>query len=67
MIGCYLGSAVPARDIPKYAQLYLDGKLKADELISHRIRLDDINAAMDELAEGKAIRQVILFDPSAES
>lgn len=62
IIGSYLGSAVPSRDIPTYAQLYLEGKLKVDELISHRIALSDINEAMDELAEGKAIRQVIMFD-----
>lgn len=60
--GSYLGSAVPARDVPTYAQLYLDGKLRVEELISSRIRLEDINEAMDQLADGKAIRQVILFD-----
>lgn len=66
VIGSYLGSAIPSRDIPTYAQLYLDGKLKADELISHRIRLEDINEAMDELADGRAIRQVIIFDNGTE-
>jgi alcohol dehydrogenase len=62
VIGSYLGSAVPARDIPTYAQLWRDGKLPVEALISSRIRLSDINAAMDQLADGKAIRQVILFD-----
>lgn len=64
--GSYLGSAVPARDIPKYAQLYLEGKLPVDELISSRIPLSKINQAMDELADGRAIRQVIIFDETAE-
>lgn len=64
--GSYLGSAVPSRDIPTYAQLYLDGKLKVDELISSRIPLSRINEAMDELADGRAIRQVIVFDEDAE-
>lgn len=62
IIGCYLGSAVPARDVPDYARMYLDGKLPVEELISRRIRLEDINDAMDQLADGEAIRQVILFD-----
>ncbi|MFC0672433.1 alcohol dehydrogenase catalytic domain-containing protein [Brachybacterium hainanense] len=62
VIGCYLGSAVPRRDIPAYAQLYLEGKLPVDELISRRIRLEDVCSAMDQLADGEAIRQVIMFD-----
>lgn len=62
IIGSYLGSAVPSRDIPKYAQLWRDGKLPVEHLISSRIKLDQINQAMDELADAKAIRQVIIFD-----
>lgn len=62
IVGSYLGSAVPSRDIPKYAQLWRDGKLPVEELISSRIALADINQAMDQLADGKAVRQVIMFD-----
>jgi alcohol dehydrogenase len=62
IVGSYLGSAVPSRDIPRYAQLWRDGSLPVDELISRRVGLDDINEAMDELSDGKAIRQVIVFD-----
>ncbi|WP_445155647.1 alcohol dehydrogenase catalytic domain-containing protein [Arthrobacter sp. Hor0625] len=62
VIGSYLGSAVPSRDIPKYAQLWREGKLPVEELISSRIALTDINQAMDQLADGKAVRQVIMFD-----
>lgn len=60
--GSYLGSAVPARDIPRYAQLWRDGRLPVESLISSRIALADINTALDELADGHAIRQVIMFD-----
>lgn len=60
--GSYLGSAVPARDIPVYAQLWWDGKLPVGELISGRIALCEINTALDALADGAAVRQVILFD-----
>ncbi|MDI9978873.1 alcohol dehydrogenase catalytic domain-containing protein [Rhodococcus sp. IEGM 1307] len=62
VIGSYLGSAVPSRDIPIYAQLWREGKLPVETLISSRIPLSDINTAMDQLADGKAIRQVIVFD-----
>ncbi|MCX5046574.1 alcohol dehydrogenase catalytic domain-containing protein [Aldersonia sp. NBC_00410] len=62
IVGSYLGSAVPARDIPRYAQLWREGRLPVEKLISARIGLDDINAGMDELAAGRAIRQVIVFD-----
>lgn len=61
VIGSYLGSAVPARDIPRYAQLWREGRLPVEELISDTITLDDVNAAMDTLADGKAIRQIIRF------
>lgn len=62
IIGSYLGSAVPSRDIPKYAQMWREGKLPVEHLISARIKLSDINQAMDDLADGKTIRQVICFD-----
>lgn len=62
VIGSYLGSAVPRRDIPKYAQMWREGRLPVEQLISSRIQLSDINSAMDQLADGKAIRQVIIFD-----
>ncbi|PXA72431.1 alcohol dehydrogenase [Cryobacterium arcticum] len=62
IIGSYLGSAVPARDIPFYAQLWREGKLPVESLISSHIRLDDINEGMDTLADGNAVRQIIIFD-----
>ncbi|GAA1200506.1 alcohol dehydrogenase catalytic domain-containing protein [Brevibacterium paucivorans] len=62
VVGSYLGSAVPSRDIPKYEQMWRDGKLPVEELVSGIVRLDDINVAMDTLADGQAVRQVILFD-----
>ncbi len=62
IIGSYLGSAVPARDIPQFAQWWREGKLPVEHLVSSRIKLDEINSAMDELSQGKAVRQIILFD-----
>ncbi|MFD4183083.1 zinc-binding dehydrogenase, partial [Rhodococcus sp. NPDC058514] len=62
IVGSYLGSAVPERDIPKYAQMWREGRLPVEKLISSTIALEDINRGMDELAEGRAIRQVIVFE-----
>lgn len=62
IVGSYLGSAVPRRDIPIYEQLWREGKLPVEELISGHIRLDEVNFAFDQLADGNAIRQIILFD-----
>lgn len=59
VIGSYLGSAVPARDIPVFAQWWREGRLPVEALVSSRIALDDINRAMDELAAGTALRQII--------
>ncbi|HVF16879.1 MAG TPA: zinc-dependent alcohol dehydrogenase family protein [Steroidobacteraceae bacterium] len=57
--GSYLGSCDPARDIPRYIEWYRAGKLPVDRLLSERIRLDDINAAFDRLADGKSVRQIV--------
>ena len=57
--GSYLGSCVPARDIPRFIGWYRAGRLPVDRLLSERIALDDINAAFDRLAAGDSIRQVV--------
>ncbi len=67
VIGSYLGSAVPRRDIPQYVEWWRAGKLPVEHLISARIALEDINQAMDDLADAKAIRQIIVFDEEAVS
>ena len=60
--GSYLGSAVPARDIPRFVELWRAGRLPVEELVSSTIPLDDINTGMDELAAGRAVRQIIQFN-----
>lgn len=65
IIGSYLGSAVPSRDIPKFEQLWRDGKLPLEKLISNEISLDEINEGMDALASGTVLRQVMFFDKDA--
>jgi len=59
--GSYLGSCETQRDVPRFIELYQKGQFPADKLVSHHIRLDDINVALDRLADGDALRQVIEF------
>lgn len=58
--GSYIGSAVPARDIPRYIELYQRGRLPVDRLMGERLALEDINHGFDRLAGGQALRDVIV-------
>jgi alcohol dehydrogenase len=62
LAGSYLGSADPERDIPIMIDLWRSGRLPVERLRSRDVLLDDINMAMDELAAGRVIRQLIVFD-----
>lgn len=62
IIGSYLGSAVPRRDIPLFVERWRAGRLPVEQLVTSRIGLHEVNAAMDELASGRAVRQVVTFD-----
>lgn len=59
--GSFMGSSVPRRDIPRYIGLYQAGILPVDKLHTHTLRLDEINAGFDRLAQGQAVRQIIKF------
>lgn len=59
--GSYLGSSVPARDIPRYIALYRQGKLPMNRIMTGTLALDEINVAFDRLATGQAIRQLVVF------
>jgi S-(hydroxymethyl)glutathione dehydrogenase/alcohol dehydrogenase len=62
MIGSKMGEAVIRRDIPWMVDLYAQGRLKLDELISRRWRFDEINAAIADTKSGSARRNVIVFE-----
>jgi alcohol dehydrogenase len=62
IVGSYLGSAVPSRDIPRYVDLWRAGRLPLERLVSSHVGLDGIDAAMDRLAGGGELRQLIVFD-----
>jgi Zn-dependent alcohol dehydrogenase len=61
IVGSYLGSAVPSRDIPRFVELWRTGRLPLERLVSSRIRLDELNEAMDRLSQGSELRQLIIF------
>jgi alcohol dehydrogenase len=60
--GSYIGTCVPARDLPRFVALYRAGRLPVDRLMSGRLRLEDINDGFDRLHTGEAVRQVVVFD-----
>lgn len=62
VVGSYLGSAVPERDVPRYVDLWRTGRLPLEALVSSRVALTDIDLAMDRLAAGGELRQLITFD-----
>ncbi len=57
--GVLMGSSNIKHDIPMYAELYLQGKLNLDDLISQEINISEINEAYEELKHGKIARSVI--------
>ncbi len=61
MVGSKMGNTVIKRDIPWMVDLYAQGRLKLDELISGRWTLDQINEAIADTRTGSAKRNVIVF------
>ena len=57
--GSYIGSAAPLRDVPRLIALFKAGKLPVDALLTHRLKLEDINEGFDRLREGIGVRQVV--------
>lgn len=59
--GSYIGSCVPARDVPRYIDLYLAGRLPVDKLLGERLTLADINRGFDRLDAGESMRDLVVF------
>jgi alcohol dehydrogenase len=59
--GSYVGSCVPRRDLPNFVSLFQSGRLPVDKLLTHHLRLDEINEGFDRLRDGEAVRQVVMF------
>ena len=63
LMGSYMGSSIPSRDIPRMIALWRAKRLPVEQLITSVSPLADINRLLDELASGAAIRQIILPRP----
>ena len=59
LVGSYMGSAAPQRDVPRYVALWKAGRLPVDRLQSATLPLERINEAFETLAAGNAVRQVL--------
>ena len=56
LLGCLYGSANVRRDMPLLLDLYMQKRLKIDELVSRRIKLEDVNAAFEAMEKGEVAR-----------
>ncbi|GLZ08089.1 putative zinc-type alcohol dehydrogenase AdhD [Actinomadura sp. NBRC 104412] len=61
LVGCIFGNANPRRDIPRLLQLYGEGRLKLDELVTTTYTLDEVNKGYQDMRDGKNIRGMILY------
>ena len=59
--GTAFGGAKGRRDVPKIVDWYMEGKINIDDLITHKLELDDINRGFDLMHEGKSIRSVVVY------
>ncbi len=62
LVGSLYGSADPKRDYQRVLDLWRAGRIDLEGMISHRIRLDDVDDALGALGRGDVIRQVIYYD-----
>jgi alcohol dehydrogenase len=60
LVGSYMGSSAPQRDIPRYLALWRAGRMPVERLRSATLPLERINEAFESLAAGVAVRQVLL-------
>ena len=59
--GTAFGGARGRTDVPKIVDWYMDGKINIDDLITHKLPLDQINQAFDLMHAGKSIRSVVTY------
>jgi S-(hydroxymethyl)glutathione dehydrogenase/alcohol dehydrogenase len=59
--GTAFGGAKGRRDVPKIVDWYMDGKINIDDLITHKLKLSDINEGFDLMHAGRSIRSVVVY------
>ncbi len=60
--GTAFGGARGRTDVPKIVDWYMDGKIRIDELITHRLKLEDINQGFELMKRGESIRSVVIYE-----
>ena len=60
--GALFGASSPSKDIPRMLDLYRQGRLKLDELITSRYRLEQINDGYADMRAGRNIRGIITYE-----
>lgn len=61
LTGSNMGSNQFRTDMPRFVEMYLDGRLRLDEMVSKTIELEDINAGFEDMKAGNVARSVIRF------
>ncbi|MFV0426707.1 MAG: dehydrogenase, partial [Beutenbergiaceae bacterium] len=61
LIGSNYGSSRQSIDFPAIIDLYMEGRVDLDSMITGRIALDDVNLAFEEMRRGQGIRTVIEY------
>src|SRR6478736_6128945 len=59
--GSAFGGARGRSDVPRIVDWYMDGKIAIDDLITHRLKLDDINRGFELMKSGESIRSVVVY------
>ena len=59
--GTAFGGAKGRRDVPKIVDWYMQGRINIDDLITHKLGLDEINRGFELMHEGKSIRSVVIY------
>ena len=62
LMSCLYGTSRPTKDIPLLVEMFRQGNLQLDELVTHRFTLDDINAAVGLMEDGHHARGIVVFD-----
>lgn len=60
-MGTAFGGAKGRTDVPKIVDWYLDGKIEIDPMITHTLRLEDINKGFELMRSGESIRSVVVY------
>ena len=60
--GTAFGGAKGRTDVPKIVDWYMDGKIQIDPMITHVLKLEEINKGFDLMHSGESIRSVVVYD-----